>query len=52
MRDRTLVTLFDQNQNLVEQKVCNKSLTKIRDLLGIERNLDKGDVIVIESEEI
>lgn len=52
MKDRCLVTLFDKNEQIIERKITDKSMVKIADILGIQKNLDAGDVIIIESEEL
>ena len=50
--DRCLVTLKDKDGNTVETLIFKKPMLKVAEFLGIKSNLDKGDQILIESEEL
>jgi len=50
--NRVIVTLRDSTGEKVERKIVPKPLTKIAEQLGLASNLDQGDIIVIESEEL
>lgn len=50
--DRCLITLFDKDGKLVEQKIVKKSLLKVAETLELQSNLDRGDRITIETAEL
>lgn len=50
--NRVIVTLRDSTGEKVERKIVPKPLSKIAEQLGLASNLDQGDIIVIESEEL
>ena len=50
--DRCLITLVDKNGEKVESKIVAKSLSRFAHELELKNNLDQGDKIIIESEEL
>lgn len=50
--DRCLITLKDKNGDTIEKVILKKPIYKVAELLGIKSNLDKGDQILVESEEL
>ena len=50
--DRCLVTLKDKDGDTIEKLIIKKPIYKVAELLGIKSNLDKGDQILVESEEL
>jgi len=50
--ERVLVTLVDKKGNVVEKRLVRKPLLKIARELNFKSNLDQGDKIIIESEEL
>ena len=50
--DRCLVTLKDKDGDIIEKVIIRKPMYKVAELLGIKSNLDKGDQILVESEEL
>jgi len=51
-RDRCLVTLKNKDGQIIETKIVAKPLLKIAKELELKNNLDQGDQIIIESEEL
>lgn len=51
-KDRVLVTLKDSSGQIIEKKIVAMPLLKVAEKLGLDSNLDKGDKIIIESEEL
>ncbi len=51
-KDRVLVTLKDSSGQIIEKKIVAMPLLKVAEKLGLASNLDKGDKIIIESEEL
>lgn len=49
---RVIVTLRNKTGEKVERKVVARPLTKVAEQLGLVSNLDQGDIIIIESEEL
>ena len=52
LNSRVIVTLKNVSGEKVERKVIFKSISKIAEQLGLVSNLDQGDIIIIESEEL
>ena len=50
--ERVLVTLVDKKGDVVEKRLVRKPLLKIAKELNLKNNLDQGDKIIIESEEL
>lgn len=50
--ERVLVTLVDKKGDVVEKRLVRKPLIKIAKELNLKNNLDQGDKIIIESEEL
>lgn len=50
--DRIIVTLVDKNGQVVEKRIVKMSLLKAAGLLQVKSNLDHGDKIIVESEEL
>ena len=51
-RDRCLVTLKNKDGQIIETKIVAKPLLKIAKEFELKNNLDQGDQIIIESEEL
>ena len=51
-RDRCLVTLKSKDGQIIETKIVAKPLLKIAKEFELKNNLDQGDQIIIESEEL
>lgn len=52
LKQRTLITLVDKNGKVIEKKTANISLSKAASVFELKSNLDKGDKIIVESEEL
>ena len=52
LSSRVIVTLKNVAGEKVERKVVAKPISKIAEQLGLVSNLDQGDIIIIESEEL
>lgn len=52
LSSRVIVTLKNAAGEKVERKVVAKPISKIAEQLGLVSNLDQGDIIIIESEEL
>ena len=52
LSSRVIVTLKNAAGEKVERKVVAKTISKIAEQLGLVSNLDQGDIIIIESEEL
>ena len=50
--DRVLVTLLDKDGKVVEKRLVKMSMIKAASLFDIKSNLDRGDKIIVESEEL
>lgn len=50
--DRVLITLVDKEGKVVEKRLVKMSMIKAASLFDIKSNLDHGDKIIVESEEL
>lgn len=50
--ERVLITLVDKDGIQVERKITSVSLLRVATFLKLKSNLDRGDKIIVESEEL